>query len=751
MPLNKLKISDEQVKQAEEQGLISADRHIEVPIALVSKKFSEAASRWSTTEQELFALVHAFTKLERLLTYKPITVMTDHDNLVKIKNGALGSTAKATRWRQFLASFPFFIKHIKGELNIVADYLSRCWDAEPEVSNTCAAMTSADKQHTFTTVKEVLDHVHQQPGGHRGAKATWTAQQNLFRGSKISMQTVRDYVDECAVCQKLRAPPQVMQSVNKALPVYHTRAVVHCDVLTLEEDIHSNKYAFVFVNAVTKYVHIFPTKDKASSNFTDAIIQYMATVGLVDLFWADGGGEFVEKTNERLLKHLGTGLTYTLAGRPQANSIVERVNREILQECRLMMRTSTTWNRWSEPAVISLIQLILNTRQHSATGYTPIELTYGTEAKRYFVKPEQPSSKGAVAALEAFDEHLRAINEEAVNNIETAQKKRLKKQPDNVVRFNRGDLVLYNPTSNTPFRKSKLQADRLGPYEVIGQPKTVGSARWRSEDPVYSNTVFCKHVNSDMEVKFHHTTLSIFTGTLVEAKALQRMDAREFKVVRISGHRGNVRIKRDTEYEVTYEDGTTEWQPWAIMNQTEAFERYCEKYTWGARMLSTETQWKEQCEAVQDANTRTKEAIQALNQEQKPVLNEIMFISAFHWNNATFNVISGEYYGNNEPFGLQLHHKEPMLRAKVSKIQQRTLELELVDITHVVKNTMINYRKDIKLMDFVTYCRKQIDDKHQLVIPPREVQWIPFTAVLLQNLVMPQKRRGNAKVPLRVR
>ena len=67
MPVNKLKISDEQLKQAEEQGLVSADRHIEVPIALVSKKFSEAASRWSTTEQELFALVHAFTKLERLL------------------------------------------------------------------------------------------------------------------------------------------------------------------------------------------------------------------------------------------------------------------------------------------------------------------------------------------------------------------------------------------------------------------------------------------------------------------------------------------------------------------------------------------------------------------------------------------------------------------------------------------------------------------------------------------------------------
>ncbi len=168
-------------------------------------------------------------------------------------------------------------------------------------------------------------------------------------------------------------------------------------------------------------------------------------------------------------------------------------------------------------------------------------------------------------------------------------------------------------------------------------------------------------------------------------------------------------------------------------------------------MLSTETQWKEQCEAVQDAKTTTKKAIQALEQAERPILNEIMWISAFHWDNATFNIMHGEYYGEKEPFGTQLHHKEPMLRAKISKIQQRTLELELLDITHVVKNTVVNYRKDIKLMDFLIYCRKRVDNKHQMIIPPREAQWMPFTSILLQNLVMPQKSRGGAKVPLRVR
>jgi hypothetical protein len=97
------------------------------PIAFVSHKFSEQATRWSTIEQEAFEIFYAVQKLSYYLMGKEFIIETDHNNLLWME----ASTApKIIRWRIYLQSFQFKIKHIAGKRNLVADWLSRLYEEE---------------------------------------------------------------------------------------------------------------------------------------------------------------------------------------------------------------------------------------------------------------------------------------------------------------------------------------------------------------------------------------------------------------------------------------------------------------------------------------------------------------------------------------------------------------------------------------------------------------------------------------------
>ena len=92
------------------------------PLHFVSAKFSDEAQRWSTIEQECYAIYYAMRNLEYYLWGKPIVIETDHNNLQYME---MSIVPKIVRWRIYIQSFMTMIKHIPGKLNQTADYLSR--------------------------------------------------------------------------------------------------------------------------------------------------------------------------------------------------------------------------------------------------------------------------------------------------------------------------------------------------------------------------------------------------------------------------------------------------------------------------------------------------------------------------------------------------------------------------------------------------------------------------------------------------
>ena len=75
-----------------------------------------------TIEQETFGIVYCVQQLSYLLRGKTFEVQTDHRNILWLENSVV---PKLVRWRLFLASYVFTLRHIPGKLNIEADFLSR--------------------------------------------------------------------------------------------------------------------------------------------------------------------------------------------------------------------------------------------------------------------------------------------------------------------------------------------------------------------------------------------------------------------------------------------------------------------------------------------------------------------------------------------------------------------------------------------------------------------------------------------------
>ena len=102
-------------------GILMQDNRV---VAYGGRKFSAVQQRWTTTEQELYALVSNFETWRCYLEGRTDTeLFTDHQPLVWLCSQP-NLSRKQTRWMLYLQRFQFQLKYIPGKVN-PADGLSR--------------------------------------------------------------------------------------------------------------------------------------------------------------------------------------------------------------------------------------------------------------------------------------------------------------------------------------------------------------------------------------------------------------------------------------------------------------------------------------------------------------------------------------------------------------------------------------------------------------------------------------------------
>ena len=101
------------------------------PIAFYSRKFKDEETRYATGDQEMLAIIQAYREWRHYLEApaKTVTVITDHEALVKFMDTKALARKRQARWAEELAVYDFKIHWRAGKKN-PADGLSRRPDFE---------------------------------------------------------------------------------------------------------------------------------------------------------------------------------------------------------------------------------------------------------------------------------------------------------------------------------------------------------------------------------------------------------------------------------------------------------------------------------------------------------------------------------------------------------------------------------------------------------------------------------------------
>ena len=143
---------------------------------------------------------------------------------------------------------------------------------------------------------------------------------------------------ECSICQKLKfqREPNWEDGVDHHL--YSLDPLVSLYVVTLglsKEDESGNQ--FIIVDNFSKLLVVYPARSTTSKEFVHALLQWVSIFGVPKEIHTNGGSQFSSQLSSDLASLLGYNHLVIVAYHPQANVLVERRNKELLNHLRSLV------------------------------------------------------------------------------------------------------------------------------------------------------------------------------------------------------------------------------------------------------------------------------------------------------------------------------------------------------------------------------------------------------------------------------
>lgn len=97
------------------------------PVFFMSGKFTASQLQWHISQKEIYPLIYSFKRIPYIMFGHThvITVFTDHKNLHQDWNPKTAYIDRLIRWGLLIQQADICVRHIPGELDVVADILSR--------------------------------------------------------------------------------------------------------------------------------------------------------------------------------------------------------------------------------------------------------------------------------------------------------------------------------------------------------------------------------------------------------------------------------------------------------------------------------------------------------------------------------------------------------------------------------------------------------------------------------------------------
>ena len=361
------------------------------PIAFFSRKLSKTEQNYDTFGKELLAVYAAVKHFWLYLTPGNFTVYTDHQALVSaVKNCPDNVPRRVNTQLQKLSEYEFNMVHLKGDKNLVADYLSRLvsvvateptvMPAELSVEQTkdndikdlvqkypdqfyaveidsmkiwCHGTTNKTSKVVPVVPnslrRRIFDQLHS--SNHFGFKRTFDLIRNRYFWPRMG-RDVKQWCSACHNCKiaKITRHTKVQQDPVE-IPTVRFQEV-HMDFVDLPECDGYNGLLTI-TDRYTRWLEAIPVKDASTKTvINNFLLNWMARYGVPFRVITDRGPQFMSRDFSDFCKFIGMKHSPTTAYNPRSNGIDERQHRIIKDSLRAMPN-----DRWMDHLPMLLLSI----------------------------------------------------------------------------------------------------------------------------------------------------------------------------------------------------------------------------------------------------------------------------------------------------------------------------------------------------------------------------------------------------------
>lgn len=488
------------------------------PVAYEGRKMNGAETRYTTTDKENLALVHALRTWRCYLEGRKFTVETDHASLRWLQTQP-NLNRRQARWMELLAGYEMEIVHKPGKLNR-SDPLSRRKYPEPEAEEepmVCAVQAhevhfgdkfldklkaayaahplrnfEPTRQYRYVnglwytdgklfipeddTIKQmILEELHDAPtGGHFGVDKTLESVARRFYW-KTMRPDVELYCRTCPACQRAKhvnqLPAGLLQPLETpAHPWEQTTMDLLTNLPTTETGFNA---AVVFVDRLTKYFRwvackLEVTAEGVAKLYLDNVVRHH---GVARTIISDRDPRFIAGFWQELQRLLGTTLKMSTVGHAQTDGQTENANRTLLR----LLRTYCDANPHTWDELLGIAELSYNSHKHASTGVSPFFAQYG----RHPVLPADllPGSPPERLSVETLVQRIHDTLHLVKTNLSKSQERQrhYADKRRRAVTYAVGDKVLVDSHLFRPKlpELKKLLNPFVGPFKVVSIPSPV--------------------------------------------------------------------------------------------------------------------------------------------------------------------------------------------------------------------------------------------------------------------------------------
>lgn len=304
---------------------------------------------------------------------------------------------------------------------------------------------------------KLIDCIHSKLG-HPGVYKTKMYIRQFYYWKSMN-RDIKRFVVTCDLCQRVKDLNVKMEGPHRLVQFDKPSDLICVDFYgPLPRSVGGFEYIFVVLDAFSKYVKLYPIRKATTDTVLKRLFNdYIPEMGVPVRILADHGTQFTSSKWSRKLGQSGIRVVYSSIRHPQSNP-AERVMRELGRLFRILCSDKHT--RWARH--LSDIEWFLNVTTHFSTGFSPLELHFGTKPED-MVERIIDFPKGDDLSKDA---KILLAREKINNNY--AKRAKSQKRPSRVI-LKENDLVLLHiPKQSDALKKITRKFFHIfyGPYRI---------------------------------------------------------------------------------------------------------------------------------------------------------------------------------------------------------------------------------------------------------------------------------------------